>query len=529
MASQRRSAAFVAATGPGPDGRRLRIVERVIDVGDVGIYLVQVAGSGEEMEEQIARFRFALIVAFAALAIALAIGAAFQVRFGLRPLRQLQRELASIRRGERERIMDAYPSEVAPLADELNLLISANRDILERARTQVGNLAHALKTPLSVIVNEADAAPGQLAEKVQEQAQIMRDQISFYLDRARAAARGGALGAATQIAPSIEALLRAFSKIYGDKGVIFSGGADPRLRFLGERQDLEEMIGNLLDNAGKWAKSRVTIDVCVEGASRPTLRVTIDDDGPGLASHLARGGDAAWPASRRNQARIRSRPVDRRRSRCRLWRLAATRRQPQRRFARRASTAGVLSCVPPKQSPGPDQRSNGRPVRARSLLFEIEIENGDLQREARQLRIVSRDDAKKFAVGVEFDRIGLAPARHDRQTIIFEQLAQIGLQHFASDGDFHLKSEGTIAVLIVDRDRSDPSFAEMHGGIVRIFRIRCDANAVIAERTAQEGLQFLQLDFFQTPALVQRQLHSSATSLSAEQERMKNARRRAVG
>jgi len=277
---------FRRGYGPGPDGRQLRIVERVIDVGDLGIYLVQVAGSGEEMEEQIARFRFALIVAFAALAIALAIGAAFQVRFGLRPLRQLQRELASIRGGERERIMDAYPSEVAPLAEELNLLISANRDILERARTQVGNLAHALKTPLSVIVNEADSAPGQLAGKVQEQAQIMRDQISFYLDRARAAARGGALGAATQIAPSIEALLRAFSKIYGDKGVIFSGGADPRLRFLGERQDLEEMIGNLLDNAGKWAKSRVTIDVCVEGASRPTLRVTIDDDGPGLASHL---------------------------------------------------------------------------------------------------------------------------------------------------------------------------------------------------------------------------------------------------
>ncbi|HEY8125342.1 MAG TPA: sensor histidine kinase [Methylocystis sp.] len=281
---------FRRGYGPGPDGRQLRIVERVIDVGDLGIYLVQVAGSGEEMEEQIGRFRFALIVAFAALAIALAIGAAFQVRFGLRPLRQLQRELASIRGGERERIMGAYPSEVAPLAEELNLLISANRDILERARTQVGNLAHALKTPLSVIVNEADSAPGQLAGKVQEQAQIMRDQISFYLDRARAAARGGALGAATQIAPSIEALLRAFSKIYGDKGVIFSGGADPRLRFLGERQDLEEMIGNLLDNAGKWAKSRVTVDIRAEtggdGASRPTLRVTIDDDGPGLAPHL---------------------------------------------------------------------------------------------------------------------------------------------------------------------------------------------------------------------------------------------------
>lgn len=274
----------------GPDGRRLRIVERVIDNGDTGIYLAQVAASPDEMEEQIARFRFELIVAFAALAIALAMVAAFQVRFGLRPLRLLQRELAAIRRGEHEMITGAYPSEIAPLADELNLLISANRDILERSRTQVGNLAHALKTPLSVVLNEADAAPSPLADKVIEQARIMRDQVSFYLDRARAAARGGALGAATPVAPCVEALLRAFAKIYGNKGVRFSGDIGPELRFLGERQDLEEMIGNLLDNAGKWARTAVTISVeadpAPEGAGRSTLVVTIDDDGPGLAPHL---------------------------------------------------------------------------------------------------------------------------------------------------------------------------------------------------------------------------------------------------
>lgn len=274
----------------GPDGRRLRIIERVIDAGDTGIYLVQVAASGEEMEEQIARFRIELTIAFAALAVALAMVAAFQVRFGLRPLRQLQRELAAIRRGERDRIAGVYPSEAAPLAEELNLLISANRDILERARTQVGNLAHALKTPLSVIVNEADAAPSPLAEKVAEQARIMRDQISFYLDRARAAARGGALGAATPVAPCVEALLRAFTKIYGDRGIVFSGDIGQEARFLGERQDLEEMIGNLLDNAGKWAKSAVSIAVVVEpapaGSNRGRLLVTIDDDGPGLAPHL---------------------------------------------------------------------------------------------------------------------------------------------------------------------------------------------------------------------------------------------------
>jgi len=272
----------------GPDGRRLRIVERVIDVGDTGIYLVQVAASSEDMEEHITRFRFELIVAFAALAIALAIVAAFQVRFGLRPLRQLQNELVSIRRGERDRIAGAYPSEIAPLADELNLLISANRDILERARTQVGNLAHALKTPLSVMMNEAHAAPSPLSEKVVEQARVMRDQISFYLDRARAAARGGALGTATPVAPCVEALLRAFTKIYSERGVAFSCELEPEARFLGERQDLEEMIGNLLDNAGKWASAAVSIRIeTVPGAAgRNLLEVIIDDDGPGLAAHL---------------------------------------------------------------------------------------------------------------------------------------------------------------------------------------------------------------------------------------------------
>jgi signal transduction histidine kinase len=279
----------------GPDGRMLRIVERVIDVGDVGIYLVQVAASTSEMDQQIARFRWSLLIAFALLAIALALATAFQVAFGLRPLRWLRRELVSIRRGELERIEGEYPSEVAPLADELNLSIAASRDILDRARTQVGNLAHALKTPLSVIMNESDSAPGQLANKVNEQAAIMRNQISFYLDRARAAARAGAIGATTQVAPATDALLRTFGKIYKERGVEFSGGA-PAFRFLGERQDFDEMIGNLLDNAGKWATKRVTISARAQepgGANgRGYLVFTIDDDGPGLAPELRESATA---------------------------------------------------------------------------------------------------------------------------------------------------------------------------------------------------------------------------------------------
>jgi signal transduction histidine kinase len=271
----------------GPDGRRLRIIERVIDVGDSGVYLVQVAASVEEMEQQIERFHFELMIAFTMLAIALAMVAMFQVRFGLRPLRRLQSELVAIRRGEDERISGVYPSEIAPLAEELNLLIGANRDILDRARTQVGNLAHALKTPLSVILNEAYSSPSPLADKVGEQATIMREQIGFYLDRARAAARAGAIGAATQVAPCLDSLLRAFRKIYAERGVVFTGEAQPEIRFLGERQDLEEMIGNLLDNAGKWARREVVIKIDAEtpasAESRPFLRIIIDDDGPGLA------------------------------------------------------------------------------------------------------------------------------------------------------------------------------------------------------------------------------------------------------
>jgi len=269
----------------GPDGRWLRIVERVIDVGDIGVYLVQVAATTEETENQIARFRWSLVVAFSLLAIALALATAVQVSVGLRPLELLQRELSLIRRGERGRIESAYPTEVGPLAEELNLMISANRDIVERSRTQVGNLAHALKTPLSVIVNEADAAPSPLAAKVSEQATLMRDQISFYLERARAAARAGAIGATTEVAPVVAALLRTFGKIYGERGVAFSGEAAPELRFLGERQDLEEIVGNLLDNAGKWAASEVRLAVTLENAAagRRHLVFTIDDDGPGLA------------------------------------------------------------------------------------------------------------------------------------------------------------------------------------------------------------------------------------------------------
>ena len=281
----------------GPEGRRIRIVERVIDIGDSGIYLVQVAAATEEVEAQIWRFYVELTVTFGVLAVALAGAAAMQVRFGLRPLRALQDEVSAIRQGERDRIEGRFSEDLAPLAGELNLLIASNREILERARTQVGNLAHGLKTPLSVLLNDARMERSALAEKVEEQARIMTDQVTWHLDRARAAARTNVIGAVTEVEPVVAALIRTFEKIHADRGLAFMAQVEPGLKFRGERQDFEELIGNLLDNAGKWARSRVEIRVFPQAgleAGRPAFGAVIDDDGPGLrpelrAQALARG------------------------------------------------------------------------------------------------------------------------------------------------------------------------------------------------------------------------------------------------
>jgi len=275
----------------GPDGRALRIVERVIDAEDQGLYLVQVAAAADELEADVSRFERRLALTFASLALALILSAAAQLRFGLRPLRQLQREVTAIRRGEAQQIQGVFPPDISPLAEELNLLVAANREVVEQARTQVGNLAHALKTPLSVIVNEASTDPSNpVAAKVEEQAAIMRDQLSFYLNRARAAVRARTAGAATDVPLAIQALVRTFEKIYAARAVSFAADTEDGVRFHGERQDFDEMVGNLIDNAGKWAQRAVTIAVVRELQRSPGERwffsVMVDDDGPGLSPPL---------------------------------------------------------------------------------------------------------------------------------------------------------------------------------------------------------------------------------------------------
>ncbi len=277
--------------GTGPLGQRLRIAEAIERLGDEVTgrrYSIIVAGPIEWPEARVSEFRKKLATSLALAGLGLVAMTLFQVRFGLMPLRAVERGLARVRAGEVHRLEGNMPIEIEPLQLELNALIQSNQDIVDRARTQVGNLAHALKTPLAVITNEADDDKSPFAAKVAEQARMMRDQISLYLDRARMAAQSGTIGKSTDVVPLIEPLQRALERIYRDKGVAITVECPPDARFQGEKQDLEEMLGNLLDNACKWSKRSVFLTIDAPAAtSRPPHRrlvILVQDDGPGLTS-----------------------------------------------------------------------------------------------------------------------------------------------------------------------------------------------------------------------------------------------------
>ena len=273
---------------PGPEDQRLRLIERTVDLGEDGRYLVAVAGDSQEIDDETHSFDRAIAATFAILAAVLLLTTMFQVRFGLAPLKRISESLAAIRAGTAERLAGRFPVEIEPLARETNALIDANREIVERARTHVGNLAHALKTPLSVMMNEAAARPDDpLAAKVGEQIVIMRDQVTRHLERARIAARATVVGSVTEVAPVVTALTRTMEKIYHPRGIAIDLDAPEGVRFRGERQDIEEMLGNLVDNACKWAQARVSIEVTQERRQddpiKVIVRVVVDDDGPGLS------------------------------------------------------------------------------------------------------------------------------------------------------------------------------------------------------------------------------------------------------
>ena len=264
----------------GPDGRKLRVLEREVTLPDVANKLeYAVAAETGEIVEEIARFNTALIYALAALGFGLIAAVVIQVYFGLLPLRRLSQALVEIRAGRAKNLEGRFAAELQPLADELNALLEHNSAVVERARTHVGNLAHSLKTPLAVLANESERAQGPLARQVGRQIAVMRRQVDHYLARARTAATGGVLGARTHVLPVAEDLKRTLDRIHVERRIELDIEGEATACFRGEREDLEEMLGNIMDNGCKWARARVAVAIASAGNR---LVVTVEDDGPGL-------------------------------------------------------------------------------------------------------------------------------------------------------------------------------------------------------------------------------------------------------
>ncbi|TCD14131.1 ATP-binding protein [Oricola cellulosilytica] len=281
----------------GPGGVNIRVLETEIELGEGRIARFQLAGNQDEFEFAIRDFarRVGLILlAFGAGVVLINVGI---LLLGLRPLDRARRALAEIRSGAATSLKGRFPREIQPLVDEMNALIDNNRRIVERSRTQVGNLAHSLKTPLSVLLNEAGAKKSPSRTIVAEQARAMDFQVQHYLKRARIAAQRESIVFRTDARPVLEKLIGVMRKLNPEKSVeLETTRAMPV--FMGEKEDLEEIAGNLMENAAKWSRGRidVSLDHFADDAGKTWLKLAVEDDGPGIP---ARERDTALKRGKR--------------------------------------------------------------------------------------------------------------------------------------------------------------------------------------------------------------------------------------
>jgi len=265
----------------------LLLIERGLQAdGAAQPWRVMVAASTDPLERAAERFNNVLTGSLLVLLLLLCAGAVLQVTLGLAPLSRLRVALSALRDGRTQRLEGRYPSEVQPLVDDLNSVLDRQASTLERARAQAGNLAHALKTPLTILsqgaTNASSSGAGreELPALVLDQVQVARRHIDWHLARARAAAAQGAGGLRTPLQPVADGLVRVMQKVHANRKLSIRADVDARLAFAGESQDLQEMLGNLLDNACKAARTQVLVSAMQAGRQ---LRVTVDDDGPGIA------------------------------------------------------------------------------------------------------------------------------------------------------------------------------------------------------------------------------------------------------
>ena len=207
------------------------------------------------------------------------------VRSGVSPFTHLRERLSAVRDGRSSRVEGSYPNEVQPLVDDLNALLDHREQAVRRAQAKAGDLAHGLKTPLSLLVREAEEAAAngnpELAAAINAQVERMRRQVDYHLAQTRAAASGAAGGARCEVLDSVEGLSRTLGRLYADRGLAIDVNVPGKHAVQCQRQDLDEMLGNLFDNACKWASSKVSVESSQDDVS---VVITIDDDGPGIES-----------------------------------------------------------------------------------------------------------------------------------------------------------------------------------------------------------------------------------------------------
>jgi signal transduction histidine kinase len=261
-----------------PD-EELRVLERnVILPGSKVSWRYQIAQSREALDAQVGAVRQTLIPSLALLGLGLIILAALQTFYGLWPLRHIRRAIAAMRGGQNRRVDAPLPLEVQPMVDELNALLAHNEKQAEEARLHAGNLAHALKTPLTVLLNSATSQTSPLADTVRREAATMQRQVEHHLARARAVGRRGAAQARANVRESVDSVTRAVALLYPK--VRLDAAGDKQLVARVERQDLDELVGNLLENAAKYGGGSVFVTIQRDGAMAEIL---VEDDGPGIS------------------------------------------------------------------------------------------------------------------------------------------------------------------------------------------------------------------------------------------------------
>lgn len=249
-------------------------------------YDVWVAAQSEVLLEPLRRFSRMLVLSLLLLGSVLIVGVWWQLRLGLKPLHQLRVQLGRVHEGVDEKIAGHYPKEIQPLVSEFNRVLDSNAEVIQRARTQAGNLAHAIKTPLTVLANAAKKEHSPLAHLVHDQVITAQQQVDYHLSRARVAAAVKTVGRRTRVVPAVNTLIQVLTHAYTEQTLtVKTDWPDPDLYFKGEAQDLHELLGNVLDNAFKWARSEVHVQGQRHPAAsgRTELQIWVDDDGPGLS------------------------------------------------------------------------------------------------------------------------------------------------------------------------------------------------------------------------------------------------------